>query len=43
MSLRGSEEWVSGMDVKSTSCLLTIAKDQEERDVHADNGPKRIS
>lgn len=22
--------------------LLTIAKDQEEGDVHADNGPKRL-
>ena len=23
-------------------CLFTIAKDQEERDIHADNGPKRV-
>lgn len=43
MSLRGSEKWVSKVYIKSTSCLLTIAEDQEERDIHADNGSKRIS
>lgn len=41
--IREKEKKVSeDVEGQTLRCLLTIAKDQEEGDVHADDGPKRI-